>query len=179
MREYVSSFKDRIIRAAKLDAQLYEEVEADKSAINQAMAVVILSSLAGSLNIGRLGVSGIIVGLVIALTGWIVWAYVTYLIGTKLLPEPQTESSFTELLRTIGFSSSPGLIRVVGIVPFISGPVFFITLVWMFVAMVIAVRQALDYKSTKRAAGVCFIGMVFHLVVMYVMFSLLVETAAK
>jgi hypothetical protein len=175
----MNSFKDRIIRAARLDAQLYEEVEADKSSMNQALAVVMLSSLAGSLNIGRLSVSGIFIGIVITLTGWLVWAYVTYLIGTKLLPELQTESSFTELLRTIGFSSSPGLIRVVGIVPFISGPVFFITLVWMFVAMVIAVRQALDYKSTKRAVGVCFIGMIFHLVVMYVMFSLLVETAAK
>jgi len=113
----VSSFKDRIIRAAKLDALLYEEVEADKSSMNQAVAVVLLSSLAGSLNIGRLGFGGIFIGVVITLTGWIVWAYITYLIGTRLLPEPQTESSFTELLRTIGFSSSPGLIRVIGIVP--------------------------------------------------------------
>jgi hypothetical protein len=179
MGEYVSSFKDRIIRAARLDAQLYEEVEADRSAMNQALAVVILSSLAGSLNIGRLGVSGIFIGIVITLTGWIVWAYITYVIGTKILPEAQTESSFTELLRTIGFSSSPGLIRIVGIIPFISGPVFFITSIWMLVAMVIAVRQALDYKSTKRAVGVCVIGWVFQLVVMAVMFSLLVETAAK
>jgi len=175
----VSSFKDRIIRAAKLDALLYEEVEADRSSMNQAMAVVILSSLAGSPNIGRLGFSGIFIGVVITLTGWIVWAYITYLVGTKLLPESQTESSFAELLRTIGFSSSPGLIRVIGIVPFISGPVFFITSIWMLVAMVIAVRQALDYKSTKRAVGVCVIGWIVQLVVMAVMFSVLVETAAK
>ena len=174
MGEYVSSFKDRIIRAARLDAQLYEEVEADKSAMNQAMAVVILSSLAGSLNIGRLGVSGIFIGVVITLTGWILWAYISYILGTKLFPEPQTDSSFTELLRTIGFSSSPGLLRVLGIVPFIGGPVFFITSIWMLVAMVIAVRQALDYNSTKRAVGVCLIGWVFQLVIMYAMFSLLV-----
>lgn len=179
MREYVSSFKDRIIRAAKLDVQIYEEVEADKSALNQALAVVILSSLAGSLNIGRVGFGGFFIGIIITLTGWLVWAYVTYLIGTKLLPEPQTESSFTELLRTIGFSSSPGLFRILGIVPFISGPVFFITSIWMLVAMVIAVRQALDYKSTKRAVGVCVIGWVFQLIVMAVMFSLLVESASK
>lgn len=175
----MSSFKDRIIRAAKLDVQIYEEVEADKSALNQALAVVILSSLAGSLNIGRVGFGGFFIGIIITLTGWLVWAYVTYLIGTKLLPEPQTESSFTELLRTIGFSSSPGLFRILGIVPFISGPVFFITSIWMLVAMVIAVRQALDYKSTKRAVGVCVIGWVFQLIVMAVMFSLLVESASK
>ena len=175
----MNSFKERIIRAARLDPQLYEEVEADRSAMNQAMAVVILSSLAGSLNIGWLGISGLFIGIVITFTGWIVWAYVTYFIGTKLLPEPQTESSFTELLRTIGFSSSPGIIRVAGIVPFISVPVFFITWFWMLAAMVIAVRQALDYKSTKRAVVVCVIGSIFHFAVMYIMFSLLVETAAK
>jgi hypothetical protein len=179
MGENVSSFKDRIIRAAMLDAQLYEEVEADRSALNQAMAVVILSSLAGSLNIGWVGISGLFIGIVITFTGWIVWAYVTYFIGTKLLPESQTESTFTELLRTIGFSSSPGMIRVVGIVPFISVPVFLITWVWMLVAMVIAVRQALDYKSTMRAVVVCVIGSIFQIAVMYIMFSLLVETAAK
>ena len=168
----MSSFKDRIIRAAKLDALLYEEVEADRSSMNQAMAVVILSSLAGSLNIGRLGFSGIFIGVVITLTGWIVWAYITYLVGTKLLPESQTESSFAELLRTIGFSSSPGLIRVIGIVPFISGPVFFITSIWMLVAMVIAVRQALDYKSTFRAVGVCLIGWIIQALIIALFFSI-------
>ncbi len=175
----MTRLKHRIIRAALLDADMYEEIEADRTALHQALAVVILSSLATSLNIGRLGIGGIFIGLVIALTGWIVWAYITYVIGTGLLSEPQTESSFKELLRTIGFSSSPGLIRIVGIVPFISGPVFFITSIWMLVAMVIAVRQALDYKSTKRAVGVCLIGWIFQLIIMAVMFSLLVETAAK
>ncbi len=175
----MSRLKDRIIRAALLDADMYEEIEADRTSLHQAMAVVILSSLAGSLNIGRLSISGIFIGIVITLTGWIVWAYITYIIGTKLLPEARTESSFTELLRTIGFSSSPGLIRVAGIIPFISGPVFFITSIWMLVAMVIAARQALDYESTKRAVGVCVIGWVFQLIVMYIMFSLLVETAAS
>jgi hypothetical protein len=175
----MSSFKDRIIRAAKLDADLYEEVEADKYAFHQALAIVVLSSLAGSLNVGRLGLGGLFIGLVINLSGWVVWAYLTYIIGTKLLPEPQTESSFKELLRTIGFSSSPGLLRIFGMVPVISGPVFFITSIWMLVAMVIAVRQALDYESTKRAVGVCVIGWVIQLIIIAFMFSLLVETAAR
>ena len=101
-------FWDRIIRAAKLDAQLYEEVEADTGAMGQAMGIVVLSSMAagvGSVGIGGLG--GILVGTIAALIGWYVWAYLTYFIGTKFLPEPQTEADLGELLRTIGFSSSP------------------------------------------------------------------------
>ncbi|MFO8048990.1 MAG: hypothetical protein R6U29_08155 [Desulfosudaceae bacterium] len=75
-----------------------------------------------------------------------------------MLPEPQTESSPGELLRTIGFSSAPGLIRVLAIIPGLATIVFLISGVWMLVAMIIAVRQALDYQSTPRAVGVCVIG---------------------
>ena len=41
-----SVFINRIIRACKLDSNLYEEVEADKSATTQAAIVVVLSILA-------------------------------------------------------------------------------------------------------------------------------------
>ena len=81
-----------------------------------------------------------------------------YFIGAKILPEPQTESDVGELLRTIGFSNSPGLIRIKAIIPGIAAIVFTIASIWMLVAMVIAVRQALDYQSTLCAVGVCIIG---------------------
>lgn len=163
----MSTFKDRIIRAAKLDVHLYEEVEADKGAMRQAMGVVVLSSIAAGVgSIGRVGLGGILLGTVIALIGWYVWAYLTYFIGTKLLPEPQTKANHGELLRTIGFSSSPGLIRVLAIVPGLAGVVFFVASIWMLVAMVIAVKQALDYKSTFRAVGVCVIGWVIQALIL-------------
>jgi hypothetical protein len=155
----MASFQDRIIRAAKLDVHLYEEVEADKGAMGQAMAVVILSSIAGGIGTpAGLGLGGILIGTIAALVAWYIWAFLTYLIGTKLLPEPQTKADVGELLRTIGFSSSPGFIRILGIIPFLRGMVFLIAGVWMLVAMIIAVRQALDYRSTLRAVGVCLIG---------------------
>lgn len=163
---------DRMIRAAKLDANLYEEVEADKGAMGQAMTVVIISSVAAGFgSIAQGGIVGILMGTVSALAGWFIWAYLTYLIGTKLLPEPQTRADHGELLRTIGFSSSPGLIRVLCIIPGLSGIVLFITSIWMLVAMVIAVRQALDYTSTLRAVGVCIIGWIIQAVLMVLLFS--------
>jgi len=154
----------RIIRAAGLNSQLYEEVEADRTATWQALSVVILAGLAAG--IGTIGhASNIVfvaVNIVVALLGWAIWAVMTYWIGVHVLPEPQTRSDIGELLRTTGFSSAPGLIRVLGAVPGLSDPaqqvLYLGAAVWMLLAMVIAVRQALDYHSTWRAIGVCLIG---------------------
>ncbi|MCH7559493.1 MAG: hypothetical protein IIB56_18855 [Planctomycetes bacterium] len=166
----MANFGNRIIRAAKLDVALYEEVEADKSSLGQAMGVVILSSIAAGIGSTSAGILGMLIGVVVALAGWYIWAYLTYFIGTKLLPEPQTKADHGELLRTIGFSSSPGLIRVLGVVPVMRGIVFTIAAIWMLVAMVIAVRQALDYTGTLRAIGVCAIGWIVQAVMLGLLF---------
>ena len=170
----MNSFTNRIIRAAKLDVNLYEEVEADKGAMGQAMGIVVLSSIAAGVGfIETGGFSGIITGTIASLIGWYVWAYLTYFIGTKFLPEPQTKADLGELLRTIGFSSSPGLIRVLGIIPGLGVVVYFTASIWMLVAMVIAVRQALDYNSTLRAVGVCVIGWIIQMLIFMLLFSIL------
>lgn len=167
-------FTDRMIRAAKFDVNLYEEVEADKDTMRQAMGVVVLSSLAtGVGSIGTLGFGGILLGTLAALGGWYIWAWLTYFIGTRFLAEPQTEADLGQLLRTTGFSSSPGLIRVLGIIPGLGTVVFAVASIWMLVAMVIAVRQALDYTSTFRAVGVCVIGWIIQTVILVLLFSLL------
>ena len=173
----MSQFTERMIRAAKLDVNLYEEVEADKTAMRQAMGVVVLSSLAAGIGSMSTGGANLFLGTIAALIGWYVWAFVTYFIGTKFLPEPQTKADHGELLRTIGFSSSPGLIRVLGIIPGFMNPVFTAAGIWMLIAMVIAVRQALDYKSTLRAVGVCLIGWLIQALVFGLMFSLAGATA--
>ena len=166
-------FTDRMIRAAKLDVTLYEEVEADKGAMGQAMGVVILSSVAAGIGtIGTAGIKGLVFGTIVALLGWFVWAFLTYFIGTRLLPEPQTKADYGELLRTIGFSSSPGVLRVFAIIPMLGAILNFIIGIWMLVAMVIAVRQALDYKSTWRAVGVCLIGWIVQIVIFGIFFGL-------
>jgi hypothetical protein len=169
----MASFQDRIIRAAKLDVHLYEEVEADKGAMGQAMGVVVLSGVAAGIgSVGTSGIAGILFGTIAALVGWYIWAYVTYFVGTKFLPEPQTKADHGELLRTIGFSSSPGILRILGIIPFFYGIIFLITGIWMLVAMIIAVRQALDYNSTLRAVGVCIIGWIIQGIIFWLFFSI-------
>ena len=107
----MSTFAERMIGAAKLDVPTYEEVEADTTATTQAMAVVVLSSIAQGIGfLTQGGGSGFVFGAIGALLGWIIWAFLVYIIGTKILPEPQTRSDLGELLRTTGFAASPGLL---------------------------------------------------------------------
>ena len=165
----MANFGNRIIRAARLDTHLYEEVEADTGAIGQAVGIVVLASVAAGIgSIGSAGSVGILTGTISALCGWFIWSFITYIIGTRLLPEEQTEADFGQLLRTIGFSSSPGLIRVLGIIPGLTGIVFAVAGIWMLISMVIAVRQALDYQSTFRAIGVCVIGWIIQGAILWV-----------
>jgi hypothetical protein len=146
-------------RAARLEAALYEEVEADRAATSQAFAVVVLAALAagvGSFHNG--GVGGILWTAVAWLAGWYAWARTTWWIGTKLLPGPETHADTGELLRTLGFSSSPGVLLALALFEPLAGAVFLVCGLWMLAAMVIAVRQALDYRGSLRAVAVCAIG---------------------
>ena len=164
----MSTFTESMIGAATLDVHTYEEVEADATATTQAMAVVVLSSLAqgiAGLTQGG-GGFGFVTGAMGALIGWFIWAFLVYIIGTKIIPEPQTRSNLGELLRTTGFSASPGLLRVLGVIPFLGGLIMVAVSIWMLIAMIIAVRQALDYQSTGRAVGVCLIGWVVFVVIL-------------
>jgi len=147
---------ERMIRAARLDAGLYEEVEHDKGALGQATAVVVISSIAAGIGTAPTsGFSGIITGTVIALVGWYIWALLIYFIGTKVLAGPDTQADFREVLRTIGFSASPGILRVLGLIPGLTGFIFVFTGIWMLVAMVVAVKRALDFRYTGWAVAVC------------------------
>ena len=164
----------RMIRAAQFKAAVYEEVEADKSATVQAMTVVVLAALAtGIAFLGVGGANAIDVALIVAfaLLGWALLAWITYLVGTRLFPTPETSADWGELARTLGFAQSPGVLKIFLVVPGIGPPIFFIASIWTLVATVIAIRQALDYTSTRRAVGVA--------IVSYIPQSLLLGIAAS
>jgi hypothetical protein len=154
-------FVMRLIGALALDPVTYEEVEADRSATGQAMLVVVLSSVGAGIGARGLG-SGSLQSMVfisaVSLLAWAAWALLTYQIGVRLMPDTDTRPDVGELLRTLGFSAAPGMLRIFGIVPGAAIPAFAITAIWMLAAMVVAVRQALDYTSTARAVAVCGLG---------------------
>jgi hypothetical protein len=163
-----NTFLQRLIGAMALDTAIYEEVEADRTATGQAFLVVLLSSVAtgiGYRGISEQSATSIVFLTIAALMAWASWALVTFVIGTLLLPESETRSDVGELLRTIGFASAPGLLRLLGVLPGVTMPVFIGTGIWMLVATIVAVRQALDYRSTARAVGVCALGWVLSMLI--------------
>jgi hypothetical protein len=165
----MASFVDRLLGAARLDSAAYEEVEADTSSTGQAVLVVALAAIAaGIATYDQAGTPGIVVGTIGALVAWFIWAYLVWLLGTKLLPEPGTQADVGQVVRTTGFSAAPGLLLVLAIIPAIAGIVGVVTNIWMLVAMVIAVRQALDFRSTGRAVLVAVLGFIAYVAVFVV-----------
>ena len=154
----VGNFIYRVVGAALLDGSIYEDVEADHRAGAQATAVVLLASLAPV--VGLSGVFGfqsdaLLRVAALSIVTWVAWAVLMFQIGTRLFPEPQTRTSLGELLRTTGFAAAPGLLQVFAVLPGMMMPVFVGTWIWMIAAMVVGVRHALDYTSTRRALLVC------------------------
>ena len=149
-----SIFFNRVFRAIKIDIDLYEEVEADKTATVQAGIVVVLSSLAAGVGAIHLGASNLLLAPLLSLVSWYVWAYIIYIVGVKMFPGPQTKSNHGELLRTIGFSTAPGIIRIFGFTPTLMTVTYIGSAFWMLACMVVAVKSALDYKSMWKALGV-------------------------
>jgi len=160
----VASFTERAIGAARLDRAIYEEVEHDAGATPQAAAVVVLASLA--FGVGHAGQGGgLLTGMVASLLGWVVWATITWLVGTRLLPTASTHADLGQLLRTIGFSAAPGVLAIFALVPLVGWLVALAAALWQLVAMVVAVRQALDYPTTARAVAVCAVGFLGYVLV--------------
>jgi len=161
-------FGYRLMGAALLDRAVYEGIEADRRALGQAMVTVLLSSLAAGIGVaGWRGpdIATVVLVAAIALVTWTAWAMLMFQIGGRLMRTAETRTSLTELMRTIGFAASPGLLQAFGAFPRVTVFAFAIAWIWMFAATVVAVRQALDFTSTARtllvcaiAAGICLAG---------------------
>ena len=170
----MSRFLNRFFRAAKLDASLYQEIIEDGGAMNQALIVVLIYSMASAYGtFGRTGVTAINIGMITTLLGWYVWAFSTYIIGARILPETQTKPDRKALMRTLGFASAPGVLRVLGFVQGLGLTILLIAAIWMVAAATVGVKQALSYESTSRAMGVCIIGLIISAVFQGLIFILM------
>ncbi len=158
----MTNFVQRMIGAATLNVPVVEEIEADTDYTTPALGVVVLTAFAAAIGGAAGGIQNAAVLLISSLFGWVFWAFLTWVIGTKFLPTPDTKSDMGELLRTMGFAQSPGLLRVFGGIPVVGRVIDFVVLLWLLVAMIVAVRQSLDYTSTVRAVVVVGIGWVIN-----------------
>ena len=164
----------RMIGATLLIRQTYEEVEADRSATKQALLVVVLVALAtGIATLGSTGISGLLTRVIVALIAWALWVTITYVVGTTLLKTPQTRANWGELARTLGFAQSPGLFKVLAVLPVIGSTIFTVATLWQLAAMVVAIRAALDYQSLWRAIAVALVGFIPYSLVLWLLLTLL------
>lgn len=157
----MASLQDRVIGAMTLQAATFEEVEHDQSATSQAALIVLLAAVSSGIAwLWYGGLTGVVENAVWALVSWVLWAGLMWIIGTKVMPGRNTEADLGQLLRTMGFAQSPGLLAFIGVIPIIGWVIVFALFVWTLIATVIAVRQALDYDDTLRAllaVGLAFV----------------------
>jgi hypothetical protein len=152
----------RMMGAARLDARTYEQVEADSSSTGSAVLVVLIASVAAAVGLGTRDLAGIVGITLAAFVSWMVWIGLTLVIGKWIMPDPGTHTDIGEILRTTGFSASPGVFRIFAAIPGIGLPIFLGVTVWMLFTFVVAIRQALDYASFNRALAVCILGWLIH-----------------
>jgi hypothetical protein len=169
----MASFGDRIVGAMKLNAATFQEIEHDPTAMGQAVGVIVLAAVASGIGtIWFTGVTGLVMGVLRALVAYLIWAGLVWLIGTRIMPDPATKADFPEMFRVVAFAAAPGLLSVltiIGIVPIlgwlIAALIGFLILIWTIAAMVIAVREVLDYSNTGKAAIVVIIGAIAYVII--------------
>ena len=173
----MSRFLNRFFRAAKLDVGLYQEIVEDGRTMNQALIVMFIYCMASAYGtFGRTGATGINIGMITTLLGWYVWAFSTYIVGARFVPETQTKPDRKAIIRVLGFASAPGVLRVLGFMEGLGIAIILIAATWMVAAATVGVKQALSYESTSRALGVCIIGLIISAVFQGFMFVLLFST---
>jgi hypothetical protein len=159
-----------MIRAARLETGLYNEVEADIGATAQALTVVVIAAVASGIGAAIGGVlanrpsgvaGGLIGGVLTELVGWAVWSYVMYFVGTRVF---HGTASYGELLRTLGFAYSPGVLLIFRFIPIIGGLLVLVVGIWRIVAGFIAIREALDLDSGRTLATIV-VGIIAYIVV--------------
>ena len=160
----------RMIGAAFFNRQTYEEIEQDQGALGQAIGVVLLVTLCGIVG-GVIGglmqgsavlgiLLGIVGGLVFGIVRWALWVSVMYLVGGKMLRTGDTQTSWGELGRVMGFAYTPGVLSVFSFIPGVGSLFPVIGFCWTLAAVTVAVRQAMDFESTGRAIGVVLLSAV-------------------
>lgn len=156
----MTQFFRRFVGALALDAGAFEDIEASPAADAQSMLVVAAACVAGGIGavgVGASGAAGFVIAAVMVLSAWLVWVGLIATIGTRMLPELETHSDVHELLRVLGFAAAPGVFLAFAAMRAAAPLMIAIVSIWMIAAAVIAIRQALDYRTTARAAAVCAI----------------------
>ena len=154
---------EKAIRASRLDIPVYNEVERDLNETTNALIIVALVAVATGIGaLGQnIGIGGLIAGVLTSLIGWVVRAFVIYLIGTRVYNATTTTG---EIMRTTGYASAPGILNILGFIPVLGGLIGLVVTIWTIVTTFIATREALDLDNTKTVITIVLAFVVFFVI---------------
>jgi hypothetical protein len=178
LEAWMASFGERVVGAMRLDANTFEEIERDPTAMGQAAGVIVLAAV--SMGVGNLfwgGMSGIVFRIIIGLIAYVCWAVIVWIVGTKVMPDPNTKADFAETFRVIAFAASPGVLGIITIIPILGWLLSFILWLWQFVAMIVAVKAVLDYNDYLKPIVVVIIGWIVYAVVWALLATIFIGSA--
>jgi hypothetical protein len=163
---------DRMVRASQFNDSLYEEVERDVNATGQAAGVVLIAAVAAGIGSIRSGIGPALYAVVAVFVGWILWAAITYWVGKTIFRTENTRVTPGEMLRTLGFSHSPGVLNALGFIPVIGLIVGLVVWIWTLILGIIAIRSAMDF-STGRAIGTALVGFIPYIIILGILGALI------
>jgi len=149
---------NRIMRAIRLDWTVFREIAEDRNAMTEAAIIVIVVTLLSGIGtlIGALiadiefgtALLGLLSTWLISgiLLGWILWAVLTYFVGTMFF---QGKSDIPEMMRVLGYANAPNLLGIFGFIPCVGWIIALAGAILALIAGVIAVREAMEFDTTK------------------------------
>jgi hypothetical protein len=175
----MATLQQRMIGAMQADVKTFQEIEADPTAMSQAITVIVIAGVAALIgNIWRHNIMFGVMNMILSLLSYALFAFLVVIIGTKVMPEPATKADFAEAFRVIGFAASPGVFGVLVILPYIGPLIGMVIGIWSLVIGVIATREVLDYSNTGRAIVVCLLaGVVVFIVSVMLLTPILLGAA--
>ena len=150
-----------LVRAARLDGTLYEEVKANTTAMGPAFGIVGLVALAhgagGVVRAVAFGrdppTEGFLIGAQGEIVFWLGSSFAIYLLGRYLLGSTAT---YGQVLRPLGFAALPGLLILVAALASLVGAqiaVFALLVPWRLATSFVAVERALGVDRAKSAVA--------------------------
>ncbi len=161
----MAQIADRMIRAAKLDPTLFSEIANDESTMSEAVTVVLITTAAAGLGAALAGPMGLIGGAVLALIGWFVQAMLAFFVGTKLIPDSDTRTDFSSVLRVTGYASAPGVLAALGFIPMLGAVAMFVAGLWQLAAFIVAIRVVMNFDGNGKAIMVVVIGWIVKMAI--------------
>ncbi len=180
----MATFLERLRLAFTVNSDFYEEIISDPKTQAHSLWVVAIFAMAASFGtFGRAGGTAVNISLFVTLFSWYIWAFTTYYLGTRFFAETDTPKDKKTIMRVMGFASAPGILRIFGLIPHLSGLLFIVSSLWMLYASATGLKKALNYSSMSRAVGLTLASYILSLVVqailMVMLFQLLAVSGSK